>query len=144
MAKQRKPLTPKERKFIKGVVAGKTKRQAALEAYDVKTPETASVMASETLKRPNVQEALEAAYAEHGLSISKLIKPIADGLEASKDVYKNNNETKQVELVGSEPDHPTRLRAASMGLGLMIPKNDSSVNINFNSYTSDQKQVYDI
>jgi len=48
--KKARALTVKERKLTKGIAEGKTKQQAAMEAYDAATPETASAIASETLK----------------------------------------------------------------------------------------------
>lgn len=76
-------LTQKEIKLIKGIISGKTKRQSALEAYNAKTPETASAMASETLAKPNVQEALQNELAKQGLTLEKVVAPVVKAMNAT-------------------------------------------------------------
>ena len=45
---------------------------------------------------------------EKYLPDKKLAKVHNEGLEAKKKIFKNNNETKRIEYVGSEPDYATR------------------------------------
>lgn len=96
---QRKPLTPKEIKLVKGIAEGKTRRAAAMAAYDVKNVETASAVASEVLAKPNVQEALAAAFEKHGITIDAAIAPIGKALKATKVVIHGNGEEAFAEVV---------------------------------------------
>jgi len=84
MSTQRKPLTPKEIKLVKGIAEGKTKRQAAMDAYNTKTIETAGVVASEVLRKPNVKDALAEAFERHGITIDAAIAPVGKALTATK------------------------------------------------------------
>lgn len=75
-----KPLTVKQRKFVKAVAEGKPKYKAAMEAYDVKEPTTAAVMASETLSKPNIQEALQVELARQGITLEQVVAPVTRAL----------------------------------------------------------------
>lgn len=139
MTKQRQPLTYKEKKLIKGIAEGKTKRQAAIEAYHTSTPESASVIASQTLKKVNVQEALEEAFERHGITIDRAVKPIADGLVAYKPGYTD----KQGEFHEGTDDHSVRLKASSMAFGLMgLGKGEGSTVNNILVVVTDKKNKY--
>lgn len=128
---QRRPLTPKEIKLVNGIAEGKTKRAAALAAYNAKTPETASVIASEALAKPNVQQALAEAFAKHGITIDAATKPIADGLQAERD--------------DGGADHSTRLKASGMAFKLMgIGNQSGDVTINFIGHAGEQREIYDL
>lgn len=127
---KRRPLSNKELKLVQGIAMGKTPRESALEAYNASTPESASVIASKTLTKVNVREALDEAFERHGISVHKAIKPIADGLEAERIQVIQN---KVVKL----PDHPTRINASWKALTLMGAVNqESNTNINFNFGTN--------
>lgn len=76
-------LTVKEIKLIKGILAGKTKQAAAMEAYNASTPEAASSIASNTLKKVNVQEALQAELAKQGLTLDKVVAPVVKAMNAT-------------------------------------------------------------
>ena len=137
---QSKPLTHKELKFVQGVAMGKTKRDAALEAYDVKSPEVASVMASETIKRPNVQQALAEAFQRHGIDIDTSTKPIADALKAVK-LQEIKGELKAL------PDHSIRLNASWKAFTLMGMTNNQEggvTNINFITIAKTDKATYSL
>lgn len=111
MAKQ---LTVKEAKLVKGVVQGKPKYKAAVEAgYSEKS---ARSIATETLKKPNIQEALQAELAKQGITLEKIIKPIKDGLEAEKVSIVGNGDEAMAEIT---PDHSIRLKASDMAQKLM-------------------------
>jgi hypothetical protein len=45
---------------------------------------------------------------EKNLPDTMLLKVHKEGLKAGRKIYKNNNETKQIEEVGIEPDHAVR------------------------------------
>lgn len=150
MPQQRKPLTPKEIKLVKGIASGKTKQKAALEAYDASTPEIASSVATNALKKVNVQEALAEAFAKHGITIDAATKPIADGLKATKTVIVRDKAATPEESGNSAfadevPDHPTRLKAAGMAFNLMgVGRQTGDVTIQFINQSTEQRQVYDL
>ena len=56
-----KKPTVKERKLVKGIARGKSITQAALDAYDTTSPDSAKAIGSRALTKVNVQEAF-AAY----------------------------------------------------------------------------------
>lgn len=143
MKEQRKPLTPKEIKLVKGIAEGKTRQQAALDAYDASSPETASSIATNTLKKVNVQEALAEAFARHGITIDAATKPIADGLTAEKVHIVGNGDQAMADVV---PDHGTRLKAAGMAFNLMGlgKQGDGSTINNFVIIANDQREKYGI
>lgn len=134
-------LTVKQAKFVKAKAEGKTGVQAAMEAYDVKDEATARSIASENLTKPNIQDALEVAFQKQGLTLDKLVEPIAKGLEATKTA----NEKGMV-YPSDQPDHSVRISAAKTALELMGVKNreGTTVNINFNQHMSDQRGKYEI
>lgn len=99
MTEQRRPLTSKEIKLVKGIAEGKKKRHAAKEAGYTGSPETISVTASQTLKKPNVQEALAAAFEKHGITIDAAIAPVGKALVATKVVIHGNAEDAFAEVV---------------------------------------------
>lgn len=111
--------TVKQAKFIKGVVEGKTKRQAAKDAGYSGSPETLSVTASEVLKKPNVQAALHEEMARQGISIDAVVKPVADGLKAKKEIT-------------NTPDHTTRLAAVKIAAKWMGLEQQGETNTTYN------------
>jgi hypothetical protein len=65
--KVRKPdLNPKQRKFIKGIIAGQGKGEAAINAGY--SPVSASAQASDLLKHPKVNAAIQSVWDKCGLS----------------------------------------------------------------------------
>lgn len=83
--KSRKP-TLKQTKLIKGIISGKTKTQAALDAgYGKgKNAASAAVQANGELKNPKVQAAFELALEEAGLSLPVLAQEVKRGLARGK------------------------------------------------------------
>ena len=140
---QRRPLTPKEIKLVKGIAEGKTKQRAAMDAYDVAKPETASSMASEALKKPNVAEALAAAFEKHGITIDAAIAPVGKALKATKVVFHGDEDgQKFAEVVD---DVELQLKGHDRAMRLMgIGQQTGDVTINFINQSSDQRKVYDL
>lgn len=136
---QRRPLKPKEIKFIEGKVAGKSNRQAASEATGASI-EVAAVQANRMLRDVNVQDELAKAFQRHGITIDAATQPIADGLKATKTVVVGKDEEAFADEV---PDHPTRLKASSMAFNLMgLGKNTDGVTNNFLIIADSQKDKY--
>ena len=136
MAKQ---LTVKEAKLVKGVVQGKPKYKAAVEAgYSEKS---ARSIATETLKKPNIQEALQAELAKQGITLEKIIKPIKDGLEAEKVHIVGNGDQAMAEIT---PDHATRLKSSQMAQTILgaNKNNDGGTTNNFIQINQTQRDKY--
>jgi hypothetical protein len=80
--KKARPLTIKQKKLVKGVVAGKTQKQAAIDAgYSPKHAESA---ASHELNKAQVKATLQSLMAKHGLDDASLLKVHADMIQATK------------------------------------------------------------
>lgn len=100
--------------LVKGMAAGKTMTQAALDAGYGRGVNAASAAAdaSRTLNIAKVSTALESAFARVGLSIDDSIGVVKDAHVAEKITYS---------ITGEEfrsKDHGTRLRAAEMNMKL--------------------------
>jgi DNA-binding CsgD family transcriptional regulator len=76
-------LTLKERKLIKGIVAGKSQTQSAVDAgYSVRS---AAALATHTLKKVNVRNALLAAMQKAGITDEALADKMREGMDAQTD-----------------------------------------------------------
>lgn len=86
MAKKKKAkLNLKQRKLVRGIVAGKTKRKAAHDAGIGKTPESSSAGATKELKKANVQDALAVAMDKvPSLNMDNLMVKLGEGVEAQE------------------------------------------------------------
>lgn len=122
--KDKKGLTTKQKKFVKEYVKDQLTNptppiaKAAMTVYDIdqsdpaKALNTANQIAVENLQKPTIKEAIEKAMEKHNITIDAAVKPIADGLTATR--YVGAGET------GFEAvDHTTRLKASGMALKLM-------------------------
>ncbi len=139
---QRKPLTQKEIKLVKGIASGKTRQAAALAAYDASSPETASSIATATLKKVNVQEALAEAFEKNGITIGAAIAPIGKAMKATKVVIHGNGDDAFAEVV---EDLELQLKGSDRALKLMgIGQQSGDVTINFINHSQEQRKVYDL
>lgn len=82
-------------------------------------------------KSKKIQTELQKMLQKQGITLKKALKPIADGLEAEKQIVHGKDEDSFVDIV---PDHPTRLKASSMALDLLgVKHKDMSVQPTFKS-----------
>lgn len=108
-----KKLTVKQKKFVKAYVEKDGNGQeAAKVAYNVANDNVARNIASENLTKPNVKDAIEQALVKHDITIDAAIKPIADGLHATRTIGYGDDALETI-------DHTTRLKASGMALKLM-------------------------
>ena len=123
-----KPLTIKQKKFVKAYVANDGNgRDAAKAVYDVKTDGVAATIASQNLNKVNVKDAIEKALEKHHITMDAAVKPIAEGLVANKQSFTDDEGTV------TTPDHSVRLKASAMALKLMgADKDENKGTINFN------------
>lgn len=131
-------LTTKQLKFVKAKAEGKTGVEAAQIAYGVLDYNTANVMAVENLQKPTIQQALEAEFEKQGITLNAIVKPIKDGLTASKTVIirdkgATGEDADNSAFADEVPDHAIRLKASGMAAQLIgIGKNTGEGNTNFN------------
>ena len=124
-------VSPKEAKLVQGVIAGKTKRQAAIDAgYTNSTPEAISSSASQTLKKINVQDYYAELMAKHEITVERALKPISKALDAKKTVVTGDgdnasyNEVDYLDMQLKGSDRALKL------LGVSAPEN-TTTNYNF-------------
>jgi phage terminase small subunit len=123
MADKKVKLTTKQAKFVKGIAQGKTNTDSALEAYDTNSYETAAVIATENLKKPNIQDAIELARVKLNLTPERALKPIDDAL--------------------NDDDLEMRLKGSDRALKLMgIANRDNSTINNFGQMVVQAKDKY--
>lgn len=142
MPNAKKPkLTVKEQKLIKGVAAGKSQTQAAKDAGY--SPKSAHEIASKTLKKVDVQEALQQALVKHGIDLDSAIAPIGKALTATKILITGKDDQAFAEVV---EDVDLQLKGSDRALKLMGVSNPESttVNINFNQIANKDKAEFEL
>lgn len=123
-------VTVREAKLVQGVVAGKTKRQAAKDAGYGGSPETLSVRASSVIKKSNVQDYYAELMAKNEITVERALKPISKALDAKKTVVTGDgdnasyNEVDDLDMQIKGSDRALKL------LGVSAPEN-TTTNYNF-------------
>jgi len=135
-----KPLTVKQKKFVKAYVEKDGNGQEAAKAvYDVRTDGIARSIASENLTKPNIKYAIEQALEKHGITMDRAVQPISDALDATRAIGFGDD---AMEVV----DHSTRLKASGMALKLMgADKGEAQVPaaVHFHQHIEEKKSGYD-
>lgn len=137
MATKKPKLTVKQAKFVKAKIEGKSGTKAYMEAYETDNAKVASVEASRLLAKPSIQEIVQESMVRQGITVDKVIQPIADGLIANK-IHMNGD------AIEYSADHSTRLKAAGMALDLMGVKqsgNSTTIN-NFGTIVAEMRDTY--
>lgn len=135
-----RPLTRKQEEFVKGIVAGKTKVQAAMDAYPNQSYPAASVQAAQNLEKPSIKNALAEAYRAGGINATSITDIIVDAMNAKK--LSSDADGKLIE--SNHPDHTTRLNAVRtagqlLGLGRdQTPAGGTTINFNLGSQNNSQ------
>ncbi len=122
-------LTKKQKEFVKEYAKTGNGTKSALKVYDTNDESTASSIAHENLRKPEIQQALQTIADK--IPDELLEEVHLDGLKAGKTIYKNNVSTGEIEEVGYEADYATRhkyLDTAYKLKGVYAP--DKSVNVN--------------
>jgi hypothetical protein len=134
--KQQQFPTPKQvavvKAKVKSVLEDIPQGVVAREVFPTATPASASVMMSRELKSVNIQEMLQAALEQHGLTPTAVVKVVAAGMKARKTigeaipVYgtvedKNGEEVQKIVSYKHRTavDHSIRLKAAGMAAKFM-------------------------
>jgi len=74
-------LTDKEQKFCIEVAKGKTQTQAVINSYEVASRESAKVMGSQLMAKPEIQMAINELMVYHGLSKSYRIQRLKNHVD---------------------------------------------------------------
>lgn len=115
-------LTVKEKEFVKTLAKnGGNGTKAALKAYDTKKPRRAAAIASKKLKSPKIQTALEKELQKQGITLERALQPISKALVATKN--ENGSVVDDIEV---------QLKGSDRALKLLLPKEKSENNLNFN------------
>lgn len=131
-------LTPKQAKFVKGVVEGKTMVKAAMDAYPTVDYKSASVMAAQNLEKVSIKEALAGAYDRAGITADRIARKLSDHMDAKKVVYieSDSEDYKDRERI-EVPDYPAQINAIRtaaqlIGLGSKDSDGNAGTTVNFN------------
>ena len=137
MSKPRKYSEVRKSRFAKEVLAGKTFKQAAVDAgYKASRSEETG---SELAKTPEVKAILEKALDKAGVTVEKTARVVAKALDATKWVGEE-------ESAHEVDDHPTQLKAVELSwrarriLGTDGAVGTTNVQINFVDLLAQQAQ----
>lgn len=109
-----KPLTEKEKKFIGKMAQGYPANRAAFEAYNAKSLETASSIAVQKMKNPNIREKVLEVLERKGIDLDVALEPLIKSLKAKKNIIQDG------ELVTTNIDDlDLQLKASDRALKLM-------------------------
>src|SRR3990167_8875334 len=108
--------------IIKHKAKGKTLKQIAEVVYPNQSVHAGEVSVSRRLKKAEVQTELKKELNRQGITLKKALKPIADGLEATK-YAQEEGDFYNTKL----PEHTTRLHASRMALDLLDRATPSSL-----------------
>ena len=120
--RKKRRVTSKEKKFVAEYIKNDGNgTKAALATYNTKSEANAASIASRVLEKTSVAELLKAELDKQGVTIEKVIMPVAKGLSATK---KDGAEDYGVQLAAHD-------RAVKI-LGLTEPQEKNSPSISFN------------
>ena len=120
-------LTKQEKIFVEIKAETGNGTKAAKKAFKIKDSNYAGVKAHRLIRKDKIVNAIEEALPDELLA-----KVHREGLSASKEVWKNNNESGEIEKVSEEPDYAVRhkyLDTAYKLKGSYAPEKSVSLNI---------------
>jgi phage terminase small subunit len=142
-SRKRTKLTPKQAKFVKAKIEGKSGVQAALEAYDTTDINTANQIAIDNLQKPTIKNAIDAAYTRQGITADSISRVLYEAMTATKTISRrvynsdDDDDGVPVEVVQEVADHSTRINAVRtaaqlIGLGSKDSDGNAGTTVNFN------------
>lgn len=143
---KRPPKTIKEKKFVKAYIESGNGTQAAMKAYDVKDPNSASSIASENLRKLDISTLMD----NRGITDERLLDKLNEGLEATRSISaiagtEANGGT--VDFV-DVPDYAIRHKYLETGLKLKnkFPNasNQTNVQVNVINHLKAEKNEFGI
>lgn len=135
-------LSKQDQDFVKEVALTGNQTQSAKNAYGIENDGSARVKGHKQLTKINIATAVEEVKKSLAERIpDELLERVhLEGLEASKEVWKNNNESGEIEKVSEEPDYAVRhkyLDSAYKLKGAYAP--EKSVNLNIEANIADPR-----
>jgi len=121
-------LTHKEKGFVQDIIKGETGVQAVLNNYDTESYTTAGSIATENLKKPKIQQAIEEALPDELLN-----EVHREGLYATREYY-----NKDGEMVGDVADFNARAKYLDMAYkrkGSYAPEKSLTLNVSVEKRT---------
>lgn len=144
-------------KLVENVLKDKPDNMGQLLESAGYAKQTAEATPGKIINQAGVQEALEerrseleAALRKRGVTPALIAVKVKNLLDASSPIYKNNNETGEIELVGEKPDYQAMdkgiTQAMKMGLGggyvkETAPPAPGTVNVTFINSPEVQKLI---
>ena len=129
---QMEKLTKKQKGFVKDYIETDNATESADRNYDVKNRNVANAIGAENLAKPSIKNAIKTVA--DSIPDKKLIEVHLEGLEAGKRVFKNNNETGEIEDMGVEADYAVRHKYLDSAYKIkgFYPKEGSQTNVQIN------------
>lgn len=128
--------------LVRGIVAGKTQSEAYIEAYDTKgNIATVRPAASRTARKPHVKAAIEEEMERQGLTMAKIIEPVAKALESKLKIQTADGEIIRTD----EPDLEMQLKGHDRAVRLIAlaeRSNEASTVYNFTQINNQMKDRY--
>jgi len=101
MTKKQRPPSIKAKRLIRGLVAGKSMKRAALDAGYGNTPNAARVSGWQALQKPTVQADFRAALEKAGLGFDAMAREIKKGLNEGE--YGKHSDYLKIAVMGLIP-----------------------------------------
>jgi hypothetical protein len=122
-------LTEKQKKFVANVAKGLPFNRAAYDAYNAKSLQAASGIASNNLQNPTIKELVLKVLEKKGINLDIALEPLVKSLKAKKAIQWKD------ELIVTEVDDlELQLKAADRALKLMGVSYKDSDNSGGNNY----------
>ena len=130
-----KELSKQDQEFAKEVAITGNQTQSAKKAYGIENDGYARVKGHKQLTKDNIVKAVEEVKKTLAEQIDqgKLLEVLNEGLEATKKIFKNNNESGDIDMVSEEPDHAVRHKYLDSGLkivGAYAPEKSINLDVN--------------
>ena len=134
-------LTEKQKKFVANVAKGLPFNRAAYDAYNAKSLQAASGIASANLQNPTIKELVLKVLDKKGINLDIALEPLVKSLKAKKAIQWKD------ELIVTEVDDlELQLKAADRALKLMgvsYKDSDSSGGNNYIQINNIHKDKYE-
>jgi len=139
-------LTKQEQNFVKEVAITDNKTQAVVKAYKVKDPDYAGVKGHRLIRKDKIKKAVAEVKKTIADQIPDelLVKTHLEGLKAGKHIYKNNNESGEIEDLGVEADYATRHKYLESGYkvkGTFAPDKNINLNVNLDDGLTEEEKI---
>jgi hypothetical protein len=134
-------LTEKQKKFVANVAKGLPFNRAAYDAYNAKSLQAASGIASNNLQNPTIKELVLKVLDKKGINLDVALEPLVKSLKAKKNIVVDG------EMITTDVDDlDLQLKASDRALKLMgvsYKENDNSGGNNYIQINNIHKDKYD-